>query len=227
MKIKFTNSLFPKWKKLLKFIMRTFILLLCSTVFGFTSSDILSQNTKIHIDKDQVVSIDAVFDLFRNQTDYTFIYQEDLFKDMPKVHLKKGTIRANKLLEECFADKDFILDLKDDKIIIITTALNSTVQQPFTVSGTVLDADGQPLAGANIAEKGTLNGVIADFDGNFSISIDNENATLLVSYIGFATKEVDVNGKSILDISLQESAAGLDEVVVVGYGTQRKSDLTG
>ena len=227
MKIKFTNSLFPKWKKLLKFIMRTFILLLCSTVFGFTSSDILSQNTKIHIDKDQVVSIDAVFDLFRNQTDYTFIYQEDLFKDMPKVHLKKGTIRANKLLEECFADKDFILDLKDNKIIIITTALNSTVQQPFTVSGTVLDADGQPLAGANIVEKGTLNGVIADFDGNFSISIDNENATLLVSYIGFATKEVDVNGKSILDISLQESAAGLDEVVVVGYGTQRKSDLTG
>src|SRR5690606_24105376 len=103
MKIKCTNNPFRQRKKLLKFIMRTFIFLLCSTAFGFTSAEVFSQNTKIHIDKDQMVSIDEVFDLLRNQTDYTFIYEEDLFKDVPKVQLKKGTIRANKLLEICFS----------------------------------------------------------------------------------------------------------------------------
>ncbi|MEQ8418717.1 MAG: TonB-dependent receptor [Arenibacter algicola] len=227
MKIKFTNSLFPKWKKLLKFIMRTFILLLCSTVFGFTSSDILSQNTKIHIDKDQVVSIDAVFDLFRNQTDYTFIYQEDLFKDMPKVHLKKGTIRANKLLEECFADKDFILDLKDDKIIIIATDPIVTSQQTFKVSGRIYDTEGQPLPGANILEKGTSNGTQADFDGNYSIEVENNNVILVISYIGFSSQEIPLNGKQNLDVQLKEDISALEEIVVVGYGTVKKSDLTG
>ena len=120
MKIKFINNLFFQRKKILKVLMRTFIFLLCSTTFGFTSSDIFSQNTKIHIDKDQVVSIDTVFDLLREQTDYTFIYEEDLFKGASKVQLKKGTIRANKLLETCFSGKDFKLELKGNKIIILS-----------------------------------------------------------------------------------------------------------
>lgn len=227
MKIKCTNNHFRQRKKLLKFIMRTFIFLLCSTAFGFTSSEVFSQNTKIHIDKDQTVSIDAVFDLLRDQTDYTFIYEEDLFKDVPKVQLKKGTILANKLLEICFSGKDFKLNLKGDKIIIIATEPSNTVLQTFTVSGTIMDSNGQPLPGANIVEKGTTNGVTADFDGNFSISVENEDVVLVVTYIGFATKEVGVNGQRTLNITLEESAAGLDEVVLIGYGSQKKSDLTG
>ena len=227
MKIKFINNLFFQRKKILKVLMRTFIFLLCSTTFGFTSSDIFSQNTKIHIDKDQVVSIDTVFDLLREQTDYTFIYEEDLFKGASKVQLKKGTIRANKLLETCFSGKDFKLELKGNKIIIIANNPTTGLQQTFTVSGAIFDTDGQPLPGANIVEKGTTNGVTADFDGNFSISVDNGNGTLVVSYIGFATKEVIVNGQSILNITLSENASGLDEVVVIGYGTAAKKDLTG
>tara|TARA_R100000935_G_scaffold14547_1_gene29144 strand:+ start:22532 stop:25861 length:3330 start_codon:yes stop_codon:yes gene_type:complete len=206
--------------------MRTFIFLLCSTAFGFTSNEVFSQNTKIHIDKDQIVSIDEVFDLLRNQTDYTFIYEENLFKDVPKVNLKKGSIRANKLLEICFSGKDFKLDLKGDKIIIIATEPSNTALQTFTVSGTVMDTDGQPLPGANIIEKGTTNGVTADFDGNFSIDINDENAILMVSYIGYATKEISINGQTNITVSLVESAAGLEEVVVVGYGTQTAKDLT-
>lgn len=96
MKIKFINILFRQRKGLLLFAMRVFIFLLCTTTFGFTTGEIFSQNTKIHIDKDQIISIDDVFDLLREQTEYTFIYQEDLFKDVPKVQLKKGFIRANR-----------------------------------------------------------------------------------------------------------------------------------
>jgi len=94
------------------------------------------------------------------------------------------------------------------------------------VSGTVTDADGVPLAGANIVEKGTTNGTQTDFDGNFSLEVDDD-AVLAISYIGFARTEVNVDGQSNISVGLEEDAAGLEEVIVIGYGTVKKSDLTG
>lgn len=226
MKIKFTNHLFRQRKELLKFIMRTFIFLLCSTAFGFTSGDIFSQNTKIRIDKDQVVSIDAVFDLLRDQTDYTFIYQEDLFKDAPKVQLKKGTIRANKLLETCFSGKGFKLDFKGNKIVIIAADSSSADQQTFTVTGTITDKDGVPLPGASVVVVGTTTGAQTDFDGNFSITVPEEGV-LEITYIGYSAQRFTITKDEDLQIQLQEDLASLDEVVVIGYGTAVKKDLTG
>ncbi|HCO84036.1 MAG TPA: hypothetical protein DIT95_10935, partial [Arenibacter sp.] len=95
------------------------------------------------------------------------------------------------------------------------------------VSGQIVDGNGTPLSGANIVEKGTSNGVTADFDGNFTIEVANGDAVLVVSYIGFATKEVQINEQTNLNIVLEESAAGLDEVVLIGYGEVRRKDLTG
>lgn len=94
-----------------------------------------------------------------------------------------------------------------------------------TIKGGVTDLDGTPLPGANIVEKSTTNGVTADFDGNFSMEVSDDNAYLEVSYIGYATKQLAVNGQSTINVMLEESAAGLDEVVVVGYGTKRKRDI--
>ena len=99
--------------------------------------------------------------------------------------------------------------------------------QVLTVNGSVTDANGIPLAGANVIEKGTTNGVTADFDGKFSLTVNNQTATLIVSYIGFATKEVAYTGQTNLNITLEESAASLDEVVIIGYGTRKREDLTG
>ncbi len=97
----------------------------------------------------------------------------------------------------------------------------------ITVTGIVTDQNSQPLPGANIVEMGTTHGVTADFDGNFSIDLSSNNAILEVTFIGFATKEIAVNGQSTLTISMEESAAGLDEVVVVGYGVQKKVNVIG
>jgi len=97
----------------------------------------------------------------------------------------------------------------------------------ITITGSITDNEGTPLPGASIVEKGTTNGTQTDFDGNYSLNISNENATLVISYIGFATQEIAVNGQTIISINLEESASGLDEVVVVGYGTQKKINLTG
>jgi|TARA_R100000935_G_C2841741_1_gene171522 TonB-linked SusC/RagA family outer membrane protein len=97
----------------------------------------------------------------------------------------------------------------------------------YTITGMVTDNQGNSLPGANILEKGTINGVQTDFDGNFSLQVADENTILVVSYLGFKTQEIASQGKAELNIILEEDAAGLDEVVVVGYGTQKKSDLTG
>ncbi len=95
-----------------------------------------------------------------------------------------------------------------------------------TITGTVLDESGQPLPGANVVEKGTTNGTQTDFDGNYSLNV-NDGATLIFSYIGFKSTEIAVNGQSSVNATLAEDAAALDEVIVTGYSTQTRGDLTG
>jgi len=102
---------------------------------------------------------------------------------------------------------------------------SSYLQQQIT--GTITDVNGQPLPGANILEKGTSNGVQTDFDGKFTLTTSTENAILVISYLGFTSKEVAVNNQTNIRITLEEDIAGLDEVVVVGYGTARRKDITG
>ncbi len=95
-------------------------------------------------------------------------------------------------------------------------------QQGVTVTGVVKDEKGEPIIGATVTEKGTKNATVTDYDGNYSLSVSNRNATLVISYIGFTTQEI----KAGSDVTLQEDNALLNEVVVIGYGTQRKGDIT-
>ncbi|MDR2919454.1 MAG: TonB-dependent receptor [Tannerella sp.] len=109
----------------------------------------------------------------------------------------------------------------------VLPATNSTIdQQTNTIRGTITDEKGEPIIGASIVEKGTTNGIISDIDGNFSITVPR-NATLSISYIGYEPIEVHVTNQKTLNIVLREDVKALDEVVVVGYGTMKKSDLTG
>ncbi|PXX30415.1 TonB-linked SusC/RagA family outer membrane protein [Arenibacter sp. ARW7G5Y1] len=233
MKIKLIQSRSFVRMRVLFMIMRTFIFLLCTTVFGITTEKSFSQE-KIIIDANKVVSVDEVFDIIQNQTKYRFLYPDDLFADAPQVQLQKGVIGVDELLKQSLSKSAVEFELsRKNRIVIRERHINSVsteevlLPQQYEVSGTVTDQTGQPLPGANIVEKGTANGVTADFDGNFSIDVANENVTLVVSYIGYATKEVPIRGEFNLNVVLEESAAGLEEVVVVGYGTQSKDALTG
>jgi TonB-linked SusC/RagA family outer membrane protein len=100
-------------------------------------------------------------------------------------------------------------------------------QSGTTISGTVAEGPGQPLPGVNIIEKGTRNGASTDFDGKFSLKLTKPNSTLEISYLGFESQEVKITGKGPLNIKLVAQLESLDEVVIIGYGTSRKSDLTG
>ncbi|MGP1990564.1 SusC/RagA family TonB-linked outer membrane protein [Zobellia laminariae] len=106
-------------------------------------------------------------------------------------------------------------------------SFSAYAQNNFTVTGTVSDEYDVPLPGATVVEKGTTNGVSTDFDGNYSISVANQNSVLVISYIGYAAQEIAVFGKSEINTSLEPSASSLDEVIVVGYGAVKKKDLTG
>jgi len=183
MKIKLTNTYFPIRKQLLMFFMKVFIFLCCTTIFALTPNDVVSQNSKIKITKDRTLTVDEVFDLIMEQTNYKFFYEEGIFKSYPKVHVKKGFIGTNEIIEQSLSQGNFIVEVTKNRSIIIKEKKSdhNTGQQQYQVEGTVLDSNGQPLPGANIIEKGTTNGTQTDFDGNFTINLKDGNAVLLIS----------------------------------------------
>ena len=222
MEIKFTNNFFFCKKKILQLIMRTFILLFCTTVFSFSPNDVFSQNTKVVIDRDKTVSIDEVFDILREQTEYTFIYQEDLFKNTPKVHLKKGTIRANKLLKESLSRGDFNFDFtKNNKIIIIEEPEVVIKPEQLQITGTVTTKiDGIPLPGVNVIVEGTTNGTQTDFDGNYSLTA-SAGEVLNFSYVGMKSTQVTVGDSNVINVQLEEDSELLNEIVVTALGIKK------
>ncbi|WP_189361990.1 SusC/RagA family TonB-linked outer membrane protein [Algibacter mikhailovii] len=129
-------------------------------------------------------------------------------------------MKSTKLLKLKFQHRFLMLFMA----LLAGTALASA--QNLSISGTITDENNQPLAGANVLVKNTSNGAQTDFDGNFSISAATD-AILVISYMGFVTQEIPVNGKTTINAILIEDASQLDEVVIVGYGKQKKSDLTG
>lgn len=101
-----------------------------------------------------------------------------------------------------------------------------TWAQSIQLTGTVTDTSGETVIGASVLEKGTTNGLITDIDGNFSLTV-SPNATIVISYVGYTTQEIPLNGRKTLNVVLKEDNEMLDEVVVIGYGTMKKSDMTG
>lgn len=197
--------------------------------FGFKIDTGFSQNTKIVFNENIELQVEEVFEVVKKQTKYTFIYKSDLFENAEKIALKKGTITLKRLLEKCKAVTNVDFDFSEGGMIIFREKpkITEDKQEQITITGTIIDGNGDPLPGANIVVKGTTNGVQSDFDGNFSIEVIDENAILIISYIGFATKEVPVGDQTEINIVLEESAAGLEEVIVTGYTAQSRRLVTG
>ncbi|MGM8361958.1 SusC/RagA family TonB-linked outer membrane protein [Flavobacterium sp. ARAG 55.4] len=107
------------------------------------------------------------------------------------------------------------------------TEINDNPLQQITIKGTVKDPDGLPIPGANVSVKGTTIGTTTDFDGNYVLTLPETAKILIFSYLGMKTTEVEINGRNVVNVSLKSDAAALDEVVVIGYGTVKKSDVTG
>ena len=225
---------YPLLKLSLK--MKISMLLMFLVLFTMQANSSYAQRTKITLDLNNV-TVERLIDEIESKTDFHFVYQIKEVDLNRVVSVKANKELVTKILERIFGntrtthnvvDKQIFLKEREAKAKTFKQEVqNSPVKLQQLVSGVITDSDGIPLAGANVVEKGTTNGVTADFDGNFSIEVANESATLVISYIGYSTKEVPLNGQASVNIVLEESAAGLDEVVVVGYGVQKKSDITG
>lgn len=228
MQIKLTNVLFCNWKKITRFIMRTFLLLCCTTVFSFSTGSIHSQNAKVAIDSDRTVTIFEVFELIGKQTECTFIYQSDIFKDLPAIHLKKGVIRVKKLLTQCLPDKDFNISTTGDNYIAISRKQTKSLEQgKIEVKGIITDTSDLPIAGVNIQIKNTNNGTVSNFDGSYTI-IAKPTDILVFSILGYRTKEVPIENNAKINVILEEAITLLDEVTLnAGYYTVKEKERTG
>lgn len=235
MEIKQTNVFFCLRKKLLLNIMRATIFLLCFSVFGLSPSNVLSQDAKIKIEEDKHVTVDEVFDIIMRQTNYTFIYQVDMFKNFPKVNLKKGTVKANKLLEKSLSNGKFDLNFTSNNTIIIQKA--QVKLQEISISGTVTDENGIPLPGITvyvsdreptrnkISPDFVMRGTATDFDGKFTLQA--EVGYYLVAYgLGYEFSSQTVTAQTVYNITLKERLAELDEVVLIGYGATTREEVS-
>ena len=194
MEIKLTNVRSLARKRLLNIIMRTFIFLMCTTVFCFNTENSFSQH-KVIIEKDQLIAVDYVFKIIKKQTELNFVYPKGLFKNSPKVQLKKGEINASKLIENVLAKSHFNFELTENNTIIINEEAKVevvVVEQENIVSGKVVDGSGLPIPGVNILIVGTSVGTQTDFDGKYSLKAKKGNV-LQFSYMGFKSKKFCVS----------------------------------
>ncbi|MDO5981907.1 SusC/RagA family TonB-linked outer membrane protein [Flavivirga spongiicola] len=229
MKIKLTDAHFLFRKGLLMIIMRTFIFLFFTITSALTPNNIVSQNSKIKIKEDKTLTVNEVFKLIKNQTDYRFFYEDELFKDFPKVRVKKGTISTNRLLRRSLSHGNLNIVVTSNNAILIKDKLTKPAvdEQRYHVSGTVIDNNGQPLPGVTVVVKGTPNGTTTDFDGNYEIELTNENSILVYSYIGFVTQEEVVGSRREINIKLSEDTQELEEVVITALGLERDKKALG
>lgn len=221
------------WTLNLHLKMKVSLIVLFTITLSLQAKDSYSQVAKITLDM-PMATVAQVIDEIESKTEFTFIFKTTSVNLDQKVSLKFKKANIQDVLKKMFQNMDTDYEVMDRKIILTksqplrNSGKKVEVQKPvqFQVTGTVVDSQNIPLGGANIVEKGTSNGSQTDFDGNFAMNLADGNAILVVSYIGFATKEVPLNGQSNITIALQESAAGLDEVVVVGYGSMSRKNLT-
>lgn len=210
----------PRFKQIFR-IMRisTFLLMVC--VFCSYAGNAHSQNAKVSIRMNNV-KLDKILNEIENQTDYLFIYNNQV--DINKItSVKVKNEAVAQVLDKILSGTGINYELEGTHIILTTEAIKDlhAQQQAKTVTGTVTDVSGEPIIGANIRIKGTTTGTITDIDGNFSIEAEPQSV-IEVSYIGYLTQETVINNQKSIRFLLKEDRKTLDEVVVIGYGVQKK-----
>lgn len=197
-----------------------------SPVWGAESVD---QEIRLSIQKENA-TIGQVLDEIEQQTGCSILVRDNDIDISRKVSINQTDADLETVLNTLFAGTDVRCEVSDKTISVyrpVRTPQNgTTTARKRQIKGVVVDASGEAIIGANVLEKGTSNGIITDLEGNFTLEV-NSDATLVVSYIGYITQEIQVKNQTSFNIRLKDDSQALEEVVVVGYGTVKKSNLTG
>ncbi|MFC4219137.1 TonB-dependent receptor [Flagellimonas marina] len=218
----------------------SFLLLVCALLNVQANS--FSQNTKIDLEVENE-TIQNVLEEIESKSNFTFFYRSGEINEGRTVSLKVRNKPISEILDLIFKGQYVSYSMVKNQIVLkrggppikkipvqekISNDLlldAKIVQQ--TVTGTIVDNQGIPIPGANVVEKNTTNGTAADFDGNYSLQISGPESILVFTSIGYASQEIPVGVSTTIDVVMQEDSQALDEVVVVGYGTQKRRDVTG
>lgn len=203
-------------------IMKLIVVFMLVSVFQATA-EIFPQDLKLSLESRNSY-IKEVIKEIESRTTYKFLYEDDLLSSDMTHSFKFKNTPLKDILSEILEKENLNYTVFDDNLVVITRLKS---QQGFMVKGIVTNTSGEPLPGVNVLEVGTNNGTVTDLNGNYNISVAGEEAVLQFSFVGYLVEEISVNGKNQINVSLIEDIKELDEVVVIGYGTVKKSDLTG
>lgn len=206
-------------------IMRFYLLFLVLSVASAFASTSYSQSTSLTLQLNNT-PIEDVLNRIEEQTEFRFLYNKKIVNVERKVNVAVEGKSISEVLDNLFKNAGISYTISDRQIVLNKKESLTLAQQSNRVTGVVTDEYGDPIIGANVIEKGTTNGIITDLDGKFTINV-NPGAVLQFSYIGYMTREITVKDQSVLSIKLSEDTQALNEVVVVGYGVQRKVTTTG
>ncbi len=223
--ISYYKSLFPKDLKKPFTVMRNTVILLFVVLFQAVAVESsYSQSVTVSV-KAERTPLTYLFSQIEKQSKFLFFYIDEEVKHI-KVNVNATNRQIDDVLTQALAGTNLTYTINDRNINIIRKDYAFQQRQTKQITGKVIDNYGDPIIGANIMEKGTSNGTITDVEGAFTMSVALD-ATLSVTYIGFKSTEIKVDTRGSYNITLQEDSEALDEVVIIGYGTARKIDLTG
>ena len=211
-------------------IMKLSTFLLVITVLQVFAMGTYSQNTNLTLDLGET-TVKQVLREIEKQSEFYFLFNQKLVDVDRKVNLYVTEKRIDEILSQVFYGTDVDYVVLDRQIVISPREYLAEAKarlQPVVNTGTVTDENGVPLPGVAIIIKGTTQGAITDPDGHYTIEVDDPATAILVfAFVGMKTVEVSVEGKTTIDLIMETETIGLEEVVVIGYGTTKKRDLTG
>ena len=175
-------------------------------------------------------TVSDVLEKIENQSNYFFFYNNKEVDVNRKVSVNVDNIQIRDVLDIMFTDSKIQYSVLENSIILTNREISTSVGeriQGIPVTGTITDISGEPIPGVNVMVKGTLNGVVTDANGKYSITVSDRNAVLVFSFVGYDTNEVEVGDQTMINVNMDEDTREIEEVVVVGYGTTRKATVTG
>jgi TonB-linked SusC/RagA family outer membrane protein len=223
----------PTLKKLIMEL-KIALFIIFATVSNVFATLSYSQIAKVSLNMKNK-SLEQVMDVIEKQSEFYFIFNQKQIDVTREVDIKAENKLITDVLPELFAGTNVhytvfdrkILLTNDSKDISLPANLLEAQQQQQTITGTISDENKSPMPGVNIVIEGTSIGTISDINGKYTLGISNPNAALVFSFIGYDQKKIAVAGKNVINVSMTPVVSSLDEVVVIGYGTVKKSDLTG
>ena len=203
-------------------VMKLIIIFILATTIQVSASPAMGQNVTLNLKQTE---IRKVLKLIENESEYRFLFNSKLAALKNKVNFSAENQPLAESLTSLFAGSNLTFKSFDNNVIVVFST-NEEENDKIKITGRVTNENGDAVSGASIQEKGTKTGAFADNNGNYTITVE-DNATLIVSSIGYATQEVKVSGQSVVNVRLIGSIKKSDEVVVIGYGSASRRDLTG